>query len=247
MMAGKQARGSLGRALLPKWLHERLQFERFPIVEFTARLALPAMSPGKLVLDAGSGGDAEQQTAEALRGTGATIHASDIARRTGLNYVSDLERMPVRDGAYDVVICTQVLEHVQHPPRVCAELHRILKPGGDLFLTVPQGQFLHEVPHHYFNYTCYGLRLLFEESGFEVVHSEAQGGHFLMLGNQLHYTCVVVREGMTTPLRRVLLWPVLMLCQIAFGLLTKLLCLWLDGFDRTQKNTQGWNFHCRKR
>jgi hypothetical protein len=31
-----------------------------------------------------------------------------------------------------------------------------------------------------------------------------------------------------------------------FGFVTKILCLWLDRFDKQRKNTLGWNCHCRK-
>ena len=62
-----------------------------------------------------------------------------------------------RDGAFDAVLFTQVLEHVPEPARVLAELHRILRPGGTLYLTAPLVWELHELPHDYYRYTSEGL------------------------------------------------------------------------------------------
>ncbi|MEM1373599.1 MAG: methyltransferase domain-containing protein [Pseudomonadota bacterium] len=43
------------------------------------------------------------------------------------------EALPYADGAFDHVVCVDVLEHVQDLAQVCREVARVLKPGG-LFL-----------------------------------------------------------------------------------------------------------------
>jgi len=245
-MGASNSKTSLSRMFLPRGFADRLQFERFPVQQFVFQQALPMLQPGMKALDAGSGSLVEQETRDRLQATGAVIHTCDIAQRSGLSFRADLHHTPARDGAYDVVVCTQVLEHVRQPQLVCNELARVLKPGGSLFLTTPQSAYLHDLPHHYFNFTCYALRQLFENAGLEVVRMEPQGGHFLMLGNQLHYTCNVIREMMTTPARRVIGFLPLLFCRIFFGFVTKSLCLWLDRLDRSRKNTLGWNVVCRK-
>ena len=52
--------------------------------------------------------------------------------------VSDINNMPFQDGAYDSVICSEVLEHVSSPEESIKELIRVLKPGGVLALSVPR-------------------------------------------------------------------------------------------------------------
>ena len=240
------SRRSWGSRLLPAGLHRRLQFERFPVQDFVEREALPHLRPGIRALNAGSGSEEEEDFRAALRDSGAVIHRCDIAHRAGLDFQADLHAVPARDRTYDLVLCTQVLEHVRNPAAVCRELARVLKPGGRLFLTAPQSAFLHEIPHHYFNFTCYGLRLLLEDAGLEMVKMEPQGGHFLCLGWQLHYTSVVIGRRMTTPMKRALWWPWMLLSRAVFGFLAKLACLWLDRFDPEPRNTMGWNVHCRK-
>jgi SAM-dependent methyltransferase len=60
------------------------------------------------------------------------------ARQTPLvNIVARGEQMPLASGQFDLVICTQVLEYVPEPGTVIAEIHRVLKPGGCLLLSVP--------------------------------------------------------------------------------------------------------------
>ena len=52
--------------------------------------------------------------------------------------VSDITRLPYADHTFDVVICSEVLEHIPDHRRAVSELVRILKPGGDLVVSVPR-------------------------------------------------------------------------------------------------------------
>lgn len=45
--------------------------------------------------------------------------------------------LPYRDGAFDVVVCEQVLEHVDDPRAALVEIARVLRPGGRLVFGVP--------------------------------------------------------------------------------------------------------------
>ena len=46
--------------------------------------------------------------------------------------------LPYSDGTFDVVIASEILEHVPEDERAIAELVRVLKPGGQLAVTVPR-------------------------------------------------------------------------------------------------------------
>lgn len=50
---------------------------------------------------------------------------------------ADAPRLPFRDGAFDRVLCTEVLEHVADDRAVLRELVRVLRPGGVLAISVP--------------------------------------------------------------------------------------------------------------
>ena len=52
------------------------------------------------------------------------------------------EHLPVRTGSFKVVICTEMLEHVDSPEKVLREVLRILVPGGRLYGSVPSDSLL---------------------------------------------------------------------------------------------------------
>ena len=139
---------------------------------------------GQLVLDAGAGrapyrglfAHARYETADFLAVKGKKYVQPD--------YVCDLAEIPVEDARFDHVLLTQVLEHIPEPARVLAELHRVLKPGGTLWLTAPFFYAEHEKPYDFFRYTQFGLRHLLESAGFEVIELEWMEGYLGTLSYQ---------------------------------------------------------------
>ena len=105
----------------------------------------------------------------------------DIKTGPNVDVSGSADKIPFSDAKFDSVVCTQVFEHLPHPYRGAREIARVLKPGGQLLLTVPQMNELHEEPHDYFRYTKYGLTVLFENVGLRLVHMEARGGYWSML------------------------------------------------------------------
>ncbi len=81
----------------------------------------------------------------------------------------DGRRFPLGDATFDAVLCSQVLEHVFTPEEFVRELHRVLRPGGLLLLTVPFVWDEHEQPHDYARYSSFGLADLLHRAGFEIV------------------------------------------------------------------------------
>lgn len=103
------------------------------------------------------------------------------------DYVASLDALPIPDASFDAVLNTQVLEHVANPAAVVTEMHRVLKPGGELWLTVPLVNELHEEPYDFFRYTPYGLTTLFEQAGLEVISIEPLNGYFTTLALLLRH------------------------------------------------------------
>jgi SAM-dependent methyltransferase len=54
------------------------------------------------------------------------------------------ERLPFRDGTFEIVVCNHVLEHVRHIRRVVAEMVRVTEPGGWLLVSGPNYLFPYE-------------------------------------------------------------------------------------------------------
>ena len=100
------------------------------------------------------------------------------------DYVCDLAQIPVEDARFDHVLLTQVLEHLPEPATVLSELHRVLKPGGTLWLTAPFFYIVHERPYDFYRYTPYGLRHLLETAGFEVREVAWLEGYLSTLSHQ---------------------------------------------------------------
>lgn len=110
----------------------------------------------------------------------------DIERRVpGVAVIGDVQRMTaVPDASADVVLCSEVLEHVPRPEAALAEFHRVLRPAGTLILSTPFLARLHEEPHDYYRFTAHGLRELLGRAGFTVRSIEPTGGLFSFLGHQ---------------------------------------------------------------
>jgi SAM-dependent methyltransferase len=90
---------------------------------------------------------------------------------TALRIASDVENLPLVAAAADAVVALDVLEHVDDV-RALTEVHRILKPGGYLFLSVPAMPWLwsyrDEAAGHRRRYSRSGLRETVEGANFHV-------------------------------------------------------------------------------
>jgi SAM-dependent methyltransferase len=93
--------------------------------------------------------------------------AVDIKSGPGVQVVGDALALPFTDSRFDVVLCTEMLEHVPEPQRAIDEMYRVLQPGGVLLLTTRFLFPIHDAPHDYFRYTKYGLRHLLRR--FEIL------------------------------------------------------------------------------
>ena len=94
-----------------------------------------------------------------------------------IDYICDITRVPLADATLDVVLCTEVLEHVADPMAVLREFARLLKPGGRLLLTAPQTSPIHMEPYHYYGgFTEYWYRHWLPATGFKVDEIAIQAG-----------------------------------------------------------------------
>jgi len=98
--------------------------------------------------------------------------AIDIFARPGIAVVTDAQRLGLASEAFDIVLCTEVLEHVPEPQAAIDEMFRVLKPGGTLILTTRFLFPIHDAPHDYFRFTKYGLRHLTRRFEAVVVEEE---------------------------------------------------------------------------
>jgi len=94
--------------------------------------------------------------------------------------VADAHNLPFKDGEFEFVLCTEVLEHLKDPKRAISEMNRVLNRGGMLVLTTRFVYPVHDAPNDYWRFTKYGLRELFKD--WEVVELVPETETFSTIG-----------------------------------------------------------------
>lgn len=114
------------------------------------------IKPGYRILDIGCGSG--RHVGEALKfeevfAIGADIRMDEVletkrrlalhqalgeCRGTGGTCVTDITRLPFSTNAFDLVICSEILEHIYDQKRAIAEIVRVLKPQKNLVVSVPR-------------------------------------------------------------------------------------------------------------
>lgn len=174
--------GTNNEATRKKWLEETLK-------------SIPS---GLRLLDAGAGELANKKYCTHLNyisqdfcqyeGTGDKKGLQRGSWDTGkIDIVGDIIDIAEDDESFDVVLCTEVLEHLPNPVKALEEFHRLLKKGGTLVLTAPFCSLTHFAPYHYssgFNRYFYEFHL--ENLGFKLNEVSRNGNFFEYIGQEVH-------------------------------------------------------------
>jgi SAM-dependent methyltransferase len=75
------------------------------------------------------------------------------------------EELPVEDASFDLVLCTQTLEHCLDPAAAVRELRRVVAPGGRVLASTHGVQVYHPAPEDLWRWTHAGLERLFRDNG----------------------------------------------------------------------------------
>lgn len=81
-----------------------------------------------------------------------------------IDVVGDAHSIPFADSTFDLVVSEFMIEHVQDPFRVGAELERVTRPGGHIYISYPLMHVYHSFPDDYYRFTHEGIKRLFPES-----------------------------------------------------------------------------------
>lgn len=123
---------------------------------------MPAVSPGSRLLDYGCA----ERPYRSLFGPAIDYVGADLEG----NATADVRlngdgSVPLPDAQFDVILSTQVLEHVADPALYLSECHRLLKPGGTLVITTHGIMFYHPDPVDYWRWTSAGLGRILTSAG----------------------------------------------------------------------------------
>lgn len=119
---------------------------------------------------------------------------------------------------FDLIVCTEVLEHVADWPTAFENLARLLKPGGQLLITCPHIWVPHEEPYDFFRPTSWALAHHGERVGLRVVELERLGDGYDVLGT------VLAAVRLRAPRGRPWMW----LVAGPLALLRKAALVWLN-------------------
>ena len=142
----------------------------------------------------------------------------NLAQVENVDVVADAYALPYATGSVDAIHCEAVLEHLETPAQAVAEMHRVLRPGGELFAATPFLQAFHAYPSHFQNFTVIGHNRLFERAGFEVRSSgTCVGPTFALTDLASHY----LRSYVPTRLASRGMWALTRVLFLPFRLLDR--------------------------
>ncbi len=144
--------------------------------------------------------------------------------------------IPSDDESFDSAICTAVLEHLEEPEVALKECYRILRPEGIAIYTAPFIWHLHEEPRDFYRFSKYGLKYLFEKSGFKIIELEPLSGFWVTFGQLFVYNIYRFNIG---PIRWFFIIDII-------ALISQLMAYILDKIDRTEQWTWMYLIVARK-
>lgn len=159
-------------------------------IHSAALLALGQLREGESLLEFGAGTGDLIKELEKLFPDALLVGADILPRPDGISantrwIEADLNaQVDAPDGSFDMILSTEVIEHLENPRAVVREWWRLLKPGGRVVMTTPNNQSLRSllsllVNGHFVAFldSCYpahitallecDLRRIFAEAGFE--------------------------------------------------------------------------------
>lgn len=150
-----------------------------------------SLEPARHALDLGCGDGAVSAAVRAEQLTIADVSPVALGRARGrLPEAEAVELepdapLPFADGTFDLVVCTETIEHVHDLQIFMSEVRRVLEPRGRLALTTPANRFLIPAPDplspHLRHLTKRSLRALLERMGFDIQVLRRSGGGLFAL------------------------------------------------------------------
>ena len=152
-----------------------------------------------------------------------------------IDIIASADRLPIKSKSFDLVIITQVIEHLQNPLDALCEINRILKDKSYIFISWPFIYPVHEDPRDFYRFTSHGLSYLAQQAGLSIEYINPTTGFwitsFFLLSRHIYSKTKTIYQ---------IIWPIL--------LTIKFICLVLNKIDRKYKykSTLSYNALLRK-
>jgi SAM-dependent methyltransferase len=127
----------------------------------------------------------------------------------GVSALVDAQALPFPDATFDVIMMTEVLEHVPDIGKALTEVSRALKPAGYLVVTFPFNYGMHEIPRDFRRWTEFNAIAQFEKVGLETKTFERRGDAVAVV---LTIAVQLMRGALEALRRKPLLKPLYLLC-----------------------------------
>jgi ubiquinone/menaquinone biosynthesis C-methylase UbiE len=99
--------------------------------------------------------------------------------KSRIDIVCDIVSIPEPDNSFDIILCTEVFEHLPDPIAAIREFSRLLRSGGYLILTAPFLSLTHFPPHHYYSgFNRYFYEKFLPDNGIDIVEISTNGSFF---------------------------------------------------------------------
>jgi len=151
-----------------------LNFSRKMTEDFIIKTAKAEIKSGSKILDVGAGSVKYKKIFPDC-----IYKTQDFKQYGEIDYISDITSIPVEESSFDVIICTGVLEHTPRPDLAIKEFSRILKKGGNLYLTAPLMSGVHQAPYHFYGgFSRFWHLKYLNDYGFEEIDIKPKKGFF---------------------------------------------------------------------
>jgi len=142
----------------------------------------------------------------------------DINRdNIAVDVIASAEVIPLHSETIDVILCTEVVEHVADPLKAISEMARLLRPDGMLLLTWPLHYSLHEMPYDFSRITEYGMAHLCQSCGLRIENILRRGTIFAVIHTLCsHLTLNMIEYIKRMPIIGVLFRPLGSLAKALF-------------------------------
>ncbi len=165
--------------------------------------ALKRIPPGSLLLDAGCGSQMYKKYCNHLTYKAQDFGQFEVDLTHAMNtykekyqygkidYLGNIWDIDAPDNTFDVVLCTEVLEHIPYPIETIKEFSRLLKSGGKLILTAPSNCLRHMDPYYFHSgFSNWWYKQILSENRFRIDQIEVVGDYYSWMRSGIRRTMV---------------------------------------------------------